>query len=127
MKLSEFKQIIKEEIDKALNEANNSLVKKASSLYEKMLNTGDTFDIDDESVDDTMETIVKKVGYTPQQKKIKGFYKFAFGEFPKFETLSDAQLTEIIKFLTAVIKNKSFATYDSWDGSKIQSEDDEDY
>ena len=126
MKKSELQQIIKEEISKVLNEANNSLVTKASSLYEKMLKMG-WEDVDDESVDDTMEEIVKKVGYTPEQKKKKGFYKFAFGAHPEFNTLSDAQLTEIIKFLTAVIKKKSFGTYDEWDGNKIQSEDDEDY
>jgi hypothetical protein len=127
MKKSELRQIIQEEIQKTINEANNSLVTKASTLYEKMLNTGDTFDIDDNSVDDTMEEIVKKVGHTPEQKKKKGFYKFAFGEFPEFGTLTDVQLTEVIKFLMAVIKNKSFGTYDTWDGKKIQSEDNEDY
>ena len=125
MNKQELRSLIKEEISKVLNEANNSLIKKASTLYEKMLNTGDTFDIDDNSVDDTMETIVKKVGHTPEQKKKKGFYKFAFGEFPRFETLTDDQLKEIIKFLTAVIKNKSFGTYDTWDGKKIRSEDDD--
>jgi hypothetical protein len=124
MNKQELRYLIKEEIRKVVNEANNSLIKKASTLYEKMLNTGDTFDIDDESVDDTMETIVKKVGYTPAQKKKKGFYKFAFGQFPEFNTLSDEQLTEIIKFLTAVLKKKSFGTYDEWDGKKIQSDED---
>jgi hypothetical protein len=123
MNKQELKSLIREEVRKLINEANNSLVKKATTLYDKMLKM-EWEDVDDESVDDTMETIVKKVGYTPAQKKKKGFYKFAFGQFPEFNTLSDEQLTEIIKFLTAVLKKKSFGTYDEWDGKKIQSDED---
>jgi len=111
-----------------LNEGPSSLAKIVSKLYEKMLKTGKSYDIDDELVDDIMEKIVKKVGHTPEQKKIKGFYKFAFGDHPEFKTLTDAQLQAIAPFLKAVIKRGEFSGLDmDWDGTKIISDyDDED-
>lgn len=106
-----------------VNEAPASLADAASKLYEKMLNSGDTLDINDEYVDGIMEEIVSKVGHTPEQKKKKGFYKFAFGAHPQFSTLTDNQLQAIIPFLKAVIKRGYFNTGDNWDGTKITSED----
>lgn len=120
MKKSEFRALIREEIKKVINEDSTSLVSTASTLYKKMLNISD---VDDEAVDGQMETIVKKVGHTPEQKKKKGFYKFAFGQLPEFQTLTNEQLAEVIKFLQAVIKNKSFNNDDSWNGKTIVSED----
>jgi len=94
------------------------LAKEASDLYEKMLNTLDSYDLDTNAVDDEMESIVKKVGYTPEQKK-KPRNKFTFGYHPEFETLTDNQLTKIIPFLKAVIKSGGYEIYDDWDGTKI--------
>ena len=101
----------------------SKLAKQASDLYEKMVNTLDSYDLDTDAVDDEMEIIVKKVGYTPEQKK-KPRNKFTFGDHPEFETLTDNQLTKIIPFLKAVIKSGGFEIYDDWDGTKIVRDDD---
>lgn len=96
----------------------DKLVNKASNLYNKMLFC-DSLDLNDNYVDDEMEYIVKKVGHTPKQKKKKGFYKFAFGAHPEFETLTPKQLEAIIPFLKAVIKENYFTLDSEWDGKKI--------
>ena len=101
----------------------SKLAKEASDLYEKMVNTLDSYDLDSDAVDDEMESIVKKVGYTPEQKK-KPRNKFTFGEHPEFETLTDNQLTKIIPFLKAVIKSGGYEIYDDWNGTKIVRDDD---
>lgn len=116
--------LIKE--NQEVNEAPASLADAVSKLYEKMLNA-ENIDINDEYVDDIMEEIVNKVGHTPEQKKKKGFYKFAFGAHPQFSTLTDNQLQAIIPFLKAVIKRGYFDTGDNWDGTKITSEDEDEY
>lgn len=100
----------------------SKLAKQASDLYEKMVNTLDSYDLDTDAVDDEMEIIVKKVGHTPEQKK-KPRNKFTFGDHPEFETLTDNQLTKIIPFLKAVIKSGGFEIYDDWDGTKIVRDD----
>jgi hypothetical protein len=122
-RMQQLAGILKE--NQEVNEAPASLAKTASNLYEKILNT-ESFDFDDESIDDSMEKIVQKVGHTPKQKKIKGSYKFAFGQHPKFETLTDAQLQAVIPFLKAVLKRGYFDHFDDWDGTKITTIDDED-
>lgn len=99
----------------------SKLAKQASDLYEEIL-TLDSYDLDSDAVDDEMEIIVKKVGYTPEQKK-KPRNKFTFGEHPEFETLTDEQLTKIIPFLKAVLKRGGFDIYDDWDGTKIVTDD----
>jgi len=104
MKLSQLKQIIKEEIQNALKEG-SSLANKASDLYDKILRNRN---IDDEAVDDAMEKIVKKVGYTPEQKEEGGAYVFAFGDHPEFKTLTDQQLLAVIEFLEKVNKKGKF-------------------
>ncbi len=111
------------------NEDSSGLAEKVSNLYEKMLKVAraTSFDIDDDAVDDTMEEIVKKVGHTDKQKKKKGYYKFAFGAHPEFETLNDKQLQAIIPFLEAVIKERYFGKFDEWDGTKIKSDDEDEY
>ncbi len=86
------------------------------------MNTLDSYDLDTDAVDDEMESIVKKVGYTPEQKK-KPRNKFTFGDHPEFETLTDNQLTKIIPFLKAVLKRGGFDIYDDWDGTKIVTDD----
>lgn len=120
MKKSEFRSLIREEIKKVLSEANSSSVSTATTLYKGLLKLPD---VDDEAVDGEMETIIKKIGHTPEQKKVKGFYKFAFGQLPEFQTLADNQLTAVINFLKAVAKAKSFSGDDRWDGKTIVSED----
>ena len=106
MKATEFRKLIREEVRKALNEApSTTLVDKASDLYEKILKISS---IEDEVVDAAMEQLVRKVGYTPEQKAMNNAYVFAFGDFPEFETLNDKQLTAIIKFLEVVKKKGSF-------------------
>ena len=100
----------------------SKLAKQASDLYEEIL-TLDSYDLDTDAVDDEMESIVKKVGYTPEQKK-KPRNKFTFGEHPEFETLTDEQLTKIIPFLKAVLKSGGYEIYDDWDGTKIVRDDD---
>lgn len=99
----------------------NKLQEQASKLYDKMLMCSQPFEIDDELVDEEMEKIVKSVGHTASQKKIKSWYKFAYGSHPEFQTLTDSQLEAITPFLKAVIKQKSFGTFDKWNGSKIVS------
>ena len=117
MKASEFKKLIREEVRRALKEAPSSaLVDKASDLYEKILGKS-SLQIDDEAIDSAMEKIVRKVGYTPEQKAMNNANVFAFGDFPEFETLNDQQLTAIIKFLEVVMKKGSF---DRSDFSKIK-------
>ena len=124
-RMQQLAGLVKE--NQEVNEAPASLADAVSKLYEKMLKTGDSFDINDEYVDDIMEEIVKKVGHTPEQKKKKGFYKFAFGAHPQFSTLTDNQLQAIIPFLKAVIKRGYFDMGDNWDGTKITSEDEDEY
>ena len=104
MKLSQLRQIIKEEIQSALNEG-PSLVDKASDLYDKILRNSN---IDDEAVDGAMEKIVRKVGYTPEQEAMNNAYVFAFGDHPEFETLTDQQLSSVIEFLEKVKKKGQF-------------------
>jgi len=99
----------------------SKLAKQASDLYEEIL-TLDSYDLNSDAVDDEMESIVKKVGYTPEQKK-KPRNKFTFGDHPEFETLTDNQLTKIIPFLKAVLKRGGFDIYDDWDGTKIVTDD----
>ena len=99
----------------------SKLAKQASDLYEEIL-TLDSYDLNSDAVDDEMEIIVKKVGYTPEQKK-KPRNKFTFGEHPEFETLTDEQLTKIIPFLKAVLKRGGFDIYDDWNGTKIVTDD----
>ena len=97
-----------------INEDSSNLVNIVSDLYRKMLKSGKTFDIDDDAVDVRMEKIVKK--------------RFTSAEFPKFDKLSDDQLKAIIPFIQAVIKAKRFSMFDTWDGTKITSRDeDENY
>ena len=105
--------------NQGIAEAPASMASAVSKLYDKMLNSGETFDIDDEAVDDVMERIIAKVGHTPEQKKKKGAYKFAFGEHPQFETLTDQQLQAIVPFLKAVIKRGEFSIWNDWDGTQI--------
>jgi cytochrome c1 len=104
MKLSQLRQIIKEEIHNTLNEG-SSLADKASDLYDKILRNSN---IDDEAVDSAMEGIVRKTGYTPEQKAMKNPYVFAFGDHPEFETLTDQQLLAVIEFLEKVKKKGKF-------------------
>jgi hypothetical protein len=118
MKKSELKQFIIEEIEKVLKENISLLAKEASKLYTEVLNTKGTKynrnPIDDEALDDAMEGIVKKVGLTPEQKKIKSAYKFALGDHPKFETLTDQQLSAVMTFLKEVKEKGTFESSD-WD------------
>ena len=109
--------------NQGIAEAPASMASAVSKLYDKMLNSGETFDIDDEAVDDVMERIIAKVGHTPEQTKKKGAYKFAFGEHPQFETLTDQQLQAIVPFLKAVIKQGEFDIWNDWDGKQITDED----
>jgi hypothetical protein len=97
----------------------NKLADKVSNLYNTMLFCGGIYDVDDERVDDEMEEIVKKIGHTSKQKNKKGFYKFAFGEHPKFETLTNKQLQAIIPFLEAIIEDNFFDSQSIWDGNKL--------
>ena len=101
-----------------LENENSQLSSTASGLYDKisLSNKIDTYGMD---INDTMEDIIKKVGYTPEQKNIKGPYKFA-KDLPQFETLTDLQLQAIIPFLNAVIKRGGFsAMNNSWNGKRI--------
>ena len=110
----------------AMNQgAPSPLAQTLSSLYGKLLKSADPFDIDDEYIDDVMERIVKQVGHTPEQKKKRGAYKFAFGGHPEFEKLTDKQLNALVPFLKAVAKNKSFSSSEDWDGKKIVSADED--
>jgi len=120
MKLTEFKKLIREEIKKELKEASSPLVSKLSKLYSAVVKMQL---VDDEYMDEEMEKIVKKAGYTPAQKQIKSAYKFAFGSHPKFETLSDNQLKALEPFLTAVQEREYFEEGDKWTGSKIKEAD----
>ena len=132
MKKSELKQLIKEEIEKVLKENNPRSAKIASKLYDEILSIKGTRynrnPIDDEALDDAMEGIVKKVGLTPEQKKIKSAYKFALGDHPKFETLTDQQLSAVMTFLKEVKKRGTFETYDwDWDLNTWDNSNKEEY
>ena len=86
MKASEFKQLIREEIQKVLKEESNNspLVQTVADLYEKMISLPNRYgDIDDEAVDYEMERLVKKVGLTPEQKKKRGAAKYNLFSFLK--------------------------------------------
>ena len=131
MKKSELRQLIKEEVDKVLKENNPRLANAASKLYIEILNIKGTRynsnPIDDEALDDAMEGLVKKVGLTPEQKKIKGAYKFAHGDKPEFETLTDQQLSAVVTFLKEVKKRGTFEMRDwDWDLDTWSSEEEED-
>ena len=133
MKRSELKQIIKEEIQKVLKENNAQLADKASKLYAKAIKMEDEFEfpaVDDNVLDDAMESLVKKAGLTPEQNKIKGAYKFTSGDnHPKFSTLTDEQLLVILKFLADVVKRVeeggTFQLGDwDWDNDTFSEEED---
>jgi hypothetical protein len=115
--LNELKRM--QQLAGLLNENENSqLSSTASKLFDKisLSNKIDTYGMD---INDTMEDIIKKVGYTPEQKKIKGPYKFA-EDLPQFETLTDLQLQAIIPFLNAVIKRGGFSAMNNgWNGKRI--------
>jgi len=98
------------------------LAKEASDIYDDIMDMDAEY-INSEAIDEEMEIIIKKVGHTPEQKKYKSKYKFAFGKHPEFETLTDKQLTKIIPFLKAVVKSKEFDIFDDWDGTKIVRDD----
>jgi hypothetical protein len=119
MKQSEFRALIREEIKKVIRETSSPLASKLSKLYGAIVTMQY---VDDESMDEVMEKIVKKAGYTPAQKKIKSAYKFAFGGHPEFETLSDNQLKALEPFLKAVDDRGYFDSGDKWTGSKIKEE-----
>ena len=130
MKASEFRALIKEEVQKILKEEesnNSTLVQTVADLYEKMISLPNRYgDIDDEAVDYEMERLVKKVGLTPEQKKKRGAAKynlFTFGEAPEFEVLTDLQLKVLEPFLKDVIKEKFFSQGSKWLGTKIKRND----
>mgnify|MGYP003348570501 CR=1 FL=1 len=102
-------------------EASSSLIKNISDLYKAVITmkTKNPFDIDDSAIDTIMEKIVKGIGYTPEQKKIKSSHKFAHGGLPKFEILTDQQLKAIEPFLKAVQKSKYIDSDYIWDGTKL--------
>jgi len=129
MKVSQLRQLIREETKKVLGEARGKLpvytklAKEASDLYEKILDLGlkdDDSDIEIDAVDSEMESIVEEVGWTPEQKKSNRYWKFANEHaHPSFETLTDKQLKKIIPFLKAIIKSKEFHLWCDWNGTKI--------
>ena len=126
MKASEFKKLIREEIQKVLKEESNNstLVQTVADLYDKILDLPDKYnDIEDEAIDYEMERLVKKVGLTPEQKKKRGAAKynlFTFGEAPEFEVLTDLQLKVLEPFLKAVLEDKEFSEGSKWLGTKIK-------
>ncbi len=111
----------------------NNLADKSSKLYGKLIKMEDDFDdflVDDRVLDDAMERIVKKVGLTPEQEKIKGAYKFTYGDgIPEFKTLTVEQLKAILKFLEEVkkrVKNGGTFQLGDWDWDKDTFTKDED-
>jgi len=103
--------------------------KIASDLYKKVLDKGhgkhDKGDWTDPSeFDDALEDVVKLSGHTPEQKKIKGAYKFTTQGHPDFEKLTPKQTQAVTSFLKAVDKKGSFDVFtDKWDGKNIVDAD----
>ena len=133
MKRSELKQLIKEEIQKVLKENNAQLAKEASDLYAKAIKMKDQLKhlaVDDQVLDDAMESLVKKAGLTPEQNKIEGAYQFtSVDNHPKFSTLTNEQLSVILEFLKDVVKRVeeggTFQLGDwDWDNDTFSEEED---